>query len=307
MPYILQTNNLTKIVDGKALVNCVNLHARKGEIYGFLGPNGAGKTTVMKMLTNLWKPTDGSIEIFGKTLTPQSYEVLKRMGSVIEFPTFYEHMTGYENLKLHCEYMGYYKHGSIEQALDALALTDASDKAVKNYSLGMKERLGIARAILCRPELLILDEPTNGLDPAGIKQIRELLKTLCGEHGVTVMVSGHILPEIEAIAHTIGIIHHGSLIKEISMSEIEDRNLAYIELKTTDTKKAACVLSDKRSLTNFKIMAEHTIRIYDADISPQELSKALALNDVEITALGRQSESLEDYFLKITGEVAQPC
>lgn len=307
MPYILQTNNLTKIVDGKALVNRVNLHVRKGEIYGFLGPNGAGKTTVMKMLTNLWKPTDGSIEIFGKTLTPQSYEVLKRMGSVIEFPTFYEHMTGYENLKLHCEYMGYYKHGSIEQALDALALTDASDKAVKNYSLGMKERLGIARAILCRPELLILDEPTNGLDPAGIKQIRELLKTLCGEHGVTVLVSGHILPEIEAIAHTIGIIHHGSLIKEISMSEIEDRNLAYIELKTTDTKKAACVLSDKLSLTNFKIMAEHTIRVYDADISPQELSKVLALNDVEITALGRQSESLEDYFLKITGEVAQPC
>lgn len=196
MPYILQTNHLTKIMDGKALVKNVSLHVRKGEIYGFLGPNGAGKTTVMKMLTNLWKPTQGGIEIFGKALTPQSYEVLKRMGSMIEFPTFYEHLTGYENLKLHCEYMGYYKHGSIEQALDKLALTDAADKAVKNYSLGMKERLGIARAILCRPELLILDEPTNGLDPAGMKQIRELLKTLCEEHGVTVMVSSHILSEI---------------------------------------------------------------------------------------------------------------
>ena len=150
MPYILQTNNLTKTIGGKDLVKNVNLHIKKGEIYGFLGPNGAGKTTVMKMITNLWKPTDGSIEIFGKTLTPQSYEVLKRMGSIIEFPTFYNHMTGYENLKLHCEYMGYYKHGSIENALDMLDLTDAAQKPVKNYSLGMKERLGIARAILCK-------------------------------------------------------------------------------------------------------------------------------------------------------------
>ena len=177
MPYILQTNNLTKTIGGKDLVNRVSLHIKKGEIYGFLGPNGAGKTTVMKMITNLWKPTNGSIEIFGEILTPQSYEVLKRMGSIIEFPTFYNHMTGYENLRLHCEYMGYYKHGSIENALDMLDLTDAAQKPVKNYSLGMKERLGIARAILCKPELLILDEPTNGLDPAGMKQIRDLLKT----------------------------------------------------------------------------------------------------------------------------------
>ena len=307
MESILETNQLGKKYGRFQAIHDLTMHIPKGAIYGLIGKNGAGKTTVMKMLTNLWKPTQGGIEIFGKALTPQSYEVLKRMGSMIEFPTFYEHLTGYENLKLHCEYMGYYKHGSIEQALDKLALTDAADKAVKNYSLGMKERLGIARAILCRPELLILDEPTNGLDPAGMKQIRELLKTLCEEHGVTVMVSSHILSEIESIAHTIGIIHRGSLIQEISMNEIEDRNLAYIELKTTDTKKAAYILSEKLSLANFKIMAEHTIRVYDADISPQEISKALALNDVEITALGRQSETLEDYFLKITGEEAAPC
>lgn len=169
MPYILQTNHLTKTIDGKELVNDVNLHVKKGEIYGFLGPNGAGKTTVMKMLTNLWKPTDGSIELFGETLTAKSYDILKRMGSIIEFPTFYDHMNGYENLKLRCEYMGYYNHGSIENALDLLCLANADSKPVKNYSLGMKERLGIARAILCKPELLILDEPTNGLDPVGMK------------------------------------------------------------------------------------------------------------------------------------------
>lgn len=172
MPYILRTNHLTKTIGSKELVKDVSIHIKKGEIYGFLGPNGAGKTTIMKMLTNLWKPTDGTVEIFGETLTPKSYEVLKRMGSIIEFPTFYDHMTGYENLELHAEYMGYYNHGSIENALDLLELSDAAGKPVKNYSLGMKERLGIARAILCMPELLILDEPTNGLDPAGMKQIR---------------------------------------------------------------------------------------------------------------------------------------
>ena len=303
MPYILQTNNLTKTIGGKDLVNRVSLHIKKGEIYGFLGPNGAGKTTVMKMITNLWKPTNGSIEIFGEILTPQSYEVLKRMGSIIEFPTFYNHMTGYENLRLHCEYIGYYKHGSIENALDMLDLTDAAQKPVKNYSLGMKERLGIARAILCKPELLILDEPTNGLDPAGMKQIRDLLKTLCEEYGITIMVSSHILSEIESIADTIGVINHGMMINEIGMKEIEKMSLAYIELTVANPKKAAYVLSEKLGLRNFKIIENNKIRIYDQHISTQELSKAMALNDVEVTALGKQSETLEDYFLKMTAEV----
>ena len=303
MPYILQTNNLTKTIGGKDLVNRVSLQIKKGEIYGFLGPNGAGKTTVMKMITNLWKPTNGSIEIFGEILTPQSYEVLKRMGSIIEFPTFYNHMTGYENLRLHCEYMGYYKHGSIENALDMLDLTDAAQKTVKNYSLGMKERLGIARAILCKPELLILDEPTNGLDPAGMKQIRDLLKTLCEEYGITIMVSSHILSEIESIADTIGVINHGMMINEIGMKEIEKMSLAYIELTVANPKKAAYVLSEKLGLSNFKIIENNKIRIYDQHISTQELSKAMVLNDVEVTALGKQSETLEDYFLKMTAEV----
>ena len=276
MPYILQTNNLTKTIGGKNLVKGVSLHVKNGEIYGFLGPNGAGKTTVMKMITNLWKPTDGSIEIFGKILTPQSYEVLKRIGSIIEFPTFYNHMTGYENLRLHCEYMGYYKHDSIENALDMLDLADAAQKPVKNYSLGMKERLGIARAILCKPELLILDEPTNGLDPAGMKQIRDLLKTLCEEYGITIMVSSHILSEIESIADTIGVINHGMMIKEIGMKEIEKMGLAYIELTVTNPKRAAYVLCEKLDLSNFKMIGNNKIRIYDQNISAQELSKVMA-------------------------------
>ena len=307
MQYILQTNHLTKAIGGRELVKDVNLHIKMGEIYGFLGPNGAGKTTVMKMITNLWKPTGGTVEIFGETLTPQSYEVLKRMGSIIEFPTFYDHMTGYENLKLHCEYMGYYNHGSIENALDMLGLTDAASRPAKSYSLGMKERLGIARAILCKPELLILDEPTNGLDPAGMKQIRDLLKMLCTEYGITIMISSHILSEIESIADTIGVINHGTMMKEIGMKEIAQMSLSYIELAVLNTKKAAFVLSEKLGLANFKIVEDGKIRIYDNSVSTQEMSKALALNDVEVIALGKKAETLEDYFLKMTAEVGKSC
>lgn len=302
MPYILQTNHLTKTIGGKDLVNDVSLHIKKGEIYGFLGPNGAGKTTVMKMITNLWKPTGGSVEIFGETLTPKSYEVLKRIGSIIEFPAFYEHLSGYENLKLHAEYMGYYHHGSIEQALELLDLTDSAGKPVKNYSLGMKERLGIARAVLARPELLILDEPTNGLDPVGMKQIRDLMKTLCTEYETTVMMSTHILSEIESIADTVGVIHHGRLKKEISMKEIEQMSLAYTELSVPDQKKAAYVLAEKLGMTNFKIVGDGQIRIYDTRVSAQELSEVLVLNGVSVAALGKKAETLEDYFLKMTEE-----
>lgn len=305
MPYILQTKHLTKSIGGKELVSSVNLHVKKGEIYGFLGPNGAGKTTVMKLITNLWKPTDGTVELFGETLTPKSYEVLKRMGSIIEFPTFYDHMSGYENLKLHCDYMGYYSPNSVENTLELLGLADAANKPVRNFSLGMKERLGIARAILCKPELLILDEPTNGLDPAGRKQIRDLLKSLCAEYGITIILSSHILSEIESIADTVGVINHGVMMKEIGMKEISDRSLAYIELSVRNVKKAVFVLSEKLGLANFKIVEDERIRIYDNGISTQELSKALVLNDVEIIALGKKAETLEEYFLKMTGERGQ--
>ncbi len=302
MPYIIQTNHLTKTIAGKNIVSDVDLHVKKGEIYGFLGPNGAGKTSVMKMLTNLWKPTAGSIELFGETLTQKSYEVLKRMGSILEMPVFYEHLSGRENLRLHCEYMGYYRHGSIEEAMEMLGITDAAGKPVRNYSLGMKERLGIARAILTKPELLILDEPTNGLDPAGMKQIRSLLKILCTEYGITIMVSSHILSEIESIADTIGVIANGRMRQEIGMKEIEQLSLSYLELTVTDVRKAAYVLSDRMNLSNFKILENGEIRIYDMGASTQELSKSLILNDVEVISIGKKAGNLEEYFLKMTAE-----
>lgn len=249
----------------------------------------------------------GSVELFGKPLTPKSYEVMRRIGSIIEFPTFYEHMTGEENLRMHCEYMGYYQHGSVEKALTMLDLTAAAKMPVKNYSLGMKERLGIARAILCKPELLILDEPTNGLDPAGMKQIRELLRTLSAEQGTTIVVSSHILSEIESIADTIGIIHQGRIKKEIGLKEIEEMSLAYIELSVQNPERAAYVLADKLGLTNFKVMEDGMIRIYDDRVTTEEMAKMLASNEVSVTSLGRKAETLEDYFLKLTGGGGDKC
>lgn len=307
MSYILQTSHLSKTIDGKQLVTDVNIHVKKGEVYGFLGPNGAGKTTVMKMLTNLWKPTSGTVALFGKALEKTSYEVLKRMGSIIEFPTFYDHMSGKDNLQLHCEYMGYYNKGSVEEALQMLGLSDAADKPAGSYSLGMKQRLGIARAILCKPELVILDEPTNGLDPAGMKQIRDLFRMLCTEYGMTLMISSHLLPEIESIADTVGVIHHGKMMKEISMKEIAETNTAYIELAVEDTKKAAYVLAEKMQLSNFKIVNDSAIRIYEQGITTQKISRELMANDVEIASISQHTETLEDYFLKITSEVGKSC
>ncbi|MEQ3270591.1 ABC transporter ATP-binding protein [[Clostridium] scindens] len=302
MTYALETHNLTKNLSGRDIVSDVNIRVKKGEIYGFLGPNGAGKTSIMKMITNLWKPTSGYITVMGKPLNDNSYDILKRMGSMIEYPTFYDGLTGKENLKLHCEYMGYYSPNCIDDTLNMLGLAGAEDKKVRNYSLGMKQRLGIARAVLAKPELLILDEPTNGLDPLGMKQIRDLLRMLCEEYGITILISSHLLSEIENVAHTIGIMNHGKLLQEISMDAITDQNFAYIELLVSDVKKAAYVLDDKLGINNFKIIDINVIRIYDVSISVERVSKVLAENNVGIEGVTKKQDTLEDYFLKLTRE-----
>lgn len=302
MTYILQTNNLTKIYKDKEIVSNVNLNVRKGEIYGFLGLNGAGKTTVMRMITNLVKPSSGEIVVCGQRLTPKSYQILKRMGNIIEFPVFYEKLTARENLNLHCEYMGYYNKESIDSALDMVQLKDFEEKYVKDFSLGMKQRLGIARAILTKPELLILDEPLNGLDPEGIKELRILFKTLKEDYGITILISSHILGEIEEIADTIGIIKEGKLIKEVLMENISTENGAYIELQTDDSKKSAYLLNEILKISNFKVLDDHTIRIYELQKSQGEISKVLILNGVLVNKINKKEHTLEDYFLKIINE-----
>jgi ABC-2 type transport system ATP-binding protein len=284
---------------GNEIIAGVSMNVRKGETYGFLGPNGAGKTTIMKMITNLLKPTSGEIELFGEKLTPQSYHLLGRIGSIIEYPIFYDRLTAQQNLELHCEYMGYYNKQAVRDALELVNLRNAGDKPVKDFSLGMKQRLGIARAIATKPELLILDEPINGLDPVGIKEIRQLFQMLCKEYGMTLLVSSHILAEIEQIADTIGVINHGRLIEEVSMEQVRDTNTEYIEFTTNDCKKAAYVLSHHLSLNNIKVLNEQSIRIYDMSVPQKQITKTLILNDVEVDSIHQKSSTLEDYFLRL--------
>lgn len=299
MDYMLRTTNLSKKFKDKEVIENVNMNVKKGEIYGFLGPNGAGKTTIMKMAVNLVKPSIGEIEVFGEKLTDKSYETLKRMGSIIEYPVFYDKLTGRENLELHCEYMGYYDKSAIDKALDLVNLKGIDRKPVKEFSLGMKQRLGIARAIITKPELLILDEPINGLDPIGIKEMRDILKMLNKEYNITILISSHILGEIEQVADTIGIINNGRLVREVSMDSIREGNLEYIEVTTKDCTKAAFILENDLQISNFKIIDNTFIRIYDLKLSQKDISKALILKDVEIEAIGRKSNSLEDYFLNL--------
>lgn len=299
MSYIIKTNHLTKVFEGKEVVSGVNMHVKQGEVYGFLGPNGAGKTTVLKMITNLIKPTSGEIELFGEKLTNTSYEALKRMGTIIEYPIFYENLTAKENLHLHCEYMGHYDKKSIDQALDLVKLHNIDDKKVKDFSLGMKQRLGIARAITTKPELLILDEPINGLDPIGIKELRELFKMLSKEYAITLLVSSHILAEMEQMADTIGVIRNGKLIKEMSMKSIVQEQTDYIEVAVQDIKRAAYILDDQLGLKNYKIMSEQMIRIYETTTSQQDITKAFIMNDIQMESINKKNSSLEEYFLNL--------
>lgn len=219
MDYMITTEHLTKKYKNFVSINQVSLHIRKGSIYGFLGPNGAGKSTTMKMLLGLTAPTKGSFSIDGKHFPEDRMDILKEIGSFIEAPSFYANLTGRENLDVIRRILRLPKE-SVEDALELVGLTEFGDRLAKKYSLGMKQRLGLAGALLGRPPILILDEPTNGLDPSGIHEIRELVKSLPGLYDCTILISSHMLSEIELMADDIGILNHGRLLFEGSLDEL---------------------------------------------------------------------------------------
>lgn len=301
MEYIMETHDLLKSYKGKTVVNAVNIHVKKGEIYGFVGPNGAGKSTVMKMILNLIQPDAGEVRLFGEKVTDHSYESFKRVGSIIENPYFYDKMTARQNLELHCEYMGFPNKNRIDEVLQMVDLQNVEGKQICHYSLGMKQRLAIARAILARPEFLILDEPINALDPEGIREMRNLFRRLNQEAGTTIFISSHILSEVDLIADRIGIIQHGKLLTELSIEEIHKHQTEYISLQVDDVARAATVL-ERMGITNFTVLDKAFLRIYGTDIAGKDLSKALVENGVGLESLGRKQDTLEDYFFQLTEE-----
>lgn len=268
------------------LANCLSKHV----------PNGAGKTTILKMLTGITSPTKGEILLFNESLTEKTKSILYRVGSIIEYPVFFEHLTAFDNLKLHCEYLGFYDEHDMKQALLMVNLKGTEDKIVKDFSLGMKQRLGIARAIITKPELIVLDEPTNGLDPIGIKDMRHLIRMLNKEYGITFVLSSHILGELEQIVDRVSVIHQGILLNEITLADIRKERSDYIELVVSDVKQAVYLLEKDLHITNMKIIQDRKIRIYDTAHTQSDISRTLILHDIDIEEIRKHSNSLEDYF-----------
>lgn len=300
MEYAIRTHNLTKKYKGVSVVDSLNINIEKGEIYGFLGQNGAGKTTTLRMLMALIKISAGEVELFGQN--NYSKQVYKKIGSLIEYPGFYPNLTAEENLEIHRRMAGIENTEYIKEALEIVGLNsdEIKSKKVKNYSLGMKQRLGISRAILHKPELLILDEPTNGLDPLGIKDIREILLELRNKKGITILISSHILSEIEHIATKIGVIHRGKLLEEIDYRELQRRNRKYLRVKVSDDKKACFLLENKLNIRDFDVLEKNVLRIYENLDKGSQIAKLFINNDLDLHEMQLSVDNLEDYFVRLT-------
>jgi bacitracin transport system ATP-binding protein len=299
--FVIETKQLTKIYGEQTAVGSVNLHVKKGQIYGLLGRNGAGKTTIMKMILGLTPITSGEVDVFGKNIKGRGKHVYPRIGAIIETPGFYPNLTGTENLEIFAKLRGTAAPNAVKNALEVVGLPYKDKKLFGKYSLGMKQRLGIANAILHDPELLILDEPTNGLDPIGIAEVRDFIKNLSVERGKTVLISSHILSEISLLADDIGIIDHGVLLEENSMDELKRKNGRYILLQVSDVSKATLIMERQFGLKDYSVQDDHTLRLYDTSLDMGEINKALVTQNITVISSALCNDTLEDYFKKVTG------
>ncbi|MCM3172924.1 ATP-binding cassette domain-containing protein [Paenibacillus sp. MER 99-2] len=299
--YIIETKRLTKNYRDQKAVNNVNMHVKKGRIYGLLGRNGAGKTTIMKMILGLTSTSSGEVDVFGKNIKGREKQVYPRIGAIIETPGFYPNLTGTENLNIFAKLRGTAAPNAVKNALEVVGLPYKDKKLFAEYSLGMKQRLGIANAILHDPELLILDEPTNGLDPIGIAEVRDFIKKLSIERGKTILISSHILSEISLLVDDIGIIDNGILLEETSMDELKRKNGKYTLLQVSDAAKASLILERQFDLKNYSVQDDHTLQIYDNSLDMASVNKALIMGDVSVISSQLCNDTLEDYFKKITG------
>ncbi|MFD0704351.1 ABC transporter ATP-binding protein [Alloscardovia venturai] len=312
MDSAISTRELTKIYKGVPAVSQVNLNIPQGSVYGFLGPNGAGKTTTMKMILGLIHPTSGSVSVLGTPMNQKNrLEILRSVGSLIEQPSYYGNLTAYENLDI-VRHLKNLPESVIAEALHTVQLDPQSKKLVKHFSLGMKQRLGTAAALLGRPRVLLLDEPTNGLDPAGIQEIRELIRTLPHAFGMTVLVSSHLLSEIDQMAQYVGIISHGSMKFDGSLESLHRKAHSWVSIRTTDSESAVNILktemSDRDNFYNVQADSHEegyfTLNVLDDDVIAH-VTRLLITQGIDVLRVEEHHEDLESIFLSMTEDVKE--
>ncbi|WP_321024190.1 ABC transporter ATP-binding protein [Eisenbergiella porci] len=299
--YIVETHNLTKKYGNQTSVSQLNIHVKKGRIYGLLGCNGAGKTTTMRMLVGLTAPTSGEAVVLGMPFKGNEKKILPHIGSLIESPGFYPNLTGTENLKIFAELRGLKNPNCIKGALELVNLPYRDKKLFSQYSLGMKQRLAIALAVMHNPELLILDEPINGLDPIGIAEVRDFIRELCDAGGKTILISSHILSEISLLADDVGIIGHGRLLEEESLKELEAKNAKYIHFCVSDAQKAAQIIAAALRSKDIQLADAYNLYLYDTALPVARINRSFIEAGIDIQEAHLCENTLEDYFKEITG------
>lgn len=298
---IIETRGLTKRYGDQVSVSNLDLHVRKGRIYSLLGRNGAGKTTTMKMLLGLTAPTSGTVSLFGQPLKGNEKSILPRIGSLIESPGFYPNLTGTENLQIFARLRGLKSPNYIKSALELVNLPYRDKKRYAQYSLGMKQRLAIALAVMHDPELLILDEPINGLDPIGIAEVRDFIRALCEERGKTILISSHILSEIALLADDIGIIDHGVLLEEESLVELEQKNGKVLRFTVSNATVAAQLLQKEMGVRDVAVENGRELTVRDLRLDTGAAVRRFVEAGLVVSDAHLYEDTLEDYFKRITG------
>ena len=300
---VLKTYNITKKYGEQLAVDNVNMTIKKGDIYGFIGQNGAGKTTLIRLITGLIHKSGGEIELLGANEENELNKARTMVGSLIESPSFYTNMTARENLEVSRLVRNIPGNKCIDEVLELVGLKDVEKKKVKNFSLGMRQRLGIANALMGNPKLLILDEPINGLDPMGIVEIRELLKKINKEKDMTILISSHILSELSELATTYGIISNGKLIEEITAKQLSEKCRQYIDLKVDDTARAVILLERELGVSDYEVLEDSNIKVFSNLDNVGEVNSLLSRSGIIVESISVKGENLEEYFMNKVGGV----
>ena len=303
MREVIKTNNLVKKYGENIVLDNISITVNQGEIYGLVGDNGAGKTTLFRILSGQSNISDGSFELLGESSEKNIMKVRKRIGTIIENPSFYPKMTIEENLEYYRLQRGIPGKKNIDKILKEVGLLEVKKKKFNNISLGMKQRLGLALALLGEPELLILDEPINGLDPSGIIEIRNLLLKLNREKNITIIISSHILSELYNIATCYGFLSKGKLVEELSLEQLNEKCRSYLEINVTNPKKFSVLLEEKLGYKNYKIMPDGLIHLFEKDPINEEISRLAVENGIGLKSINEKSANLENYYLSLIGGV----